>query len=41
MVNLPLDELLKLSVPERIQLAKDLWDSVAPEPGALPLTEAR
>jgi putative addiction module component (TIGR02574 family) len=35
MVNLPLDELLKLSVPERIQLAKDLWDSVAPRTGSV------
>lgn len=41
MTNLPLDELLKLSVPERIQLAEDLWDSIAAEPEALPLTEAQ
>ena len=41
MANLPLDELLKLSVPERIQLAEDLWDSIAAEPEALPLSEAQ
>ena len=41
MANLPLDELLKLSVTERIQLAEDLWDSIASEPEALPLTDAQ
>ncbi len=41
MANVSLDELLKLSVPERIQLAEDLWDSIAAEPDALPLTEAQ
>jgi len=40
-MNVPLDELLKLSVPERIQLAEDLWDSIASEPEALPLTDAQ
>ena len=33
-------ELLKLSPAERIQLAEDLWDSVASERGqSLPLTD--
>jgi len=41
MANLPLDELLKLSVTERIQLAEDLWNSIAAEPEALPLTDAQ
>lgn len=41
MMNLFRDELLKLSVPERIQLAEDLWDSIAAEPDALPLTESQ
>ena len=41
MANLPLEELLKLSVPERIQLAEDLWDSIAAEPDALPLTDVQ
>jgi len=35
-----LSDLLRLSVPERIQLAQDLWDSIAAEADALPLTEA-
>ena len=39
MANLPLDELLKLTVAERIQLAEDLWDSIAAKPDALPLTD--
>ena len=35
-----LHELLKLSPAERIQLAEDLWDSVAADPANLPpLTE--
>lgn len=40
MMNRPLNELLKLSVPERIQLAEDLWGSIANDPDALPLTDA-
>jgi putative addiction module component (TIGR02574 family) len=31
----------KLSLAERIQLAEDLWDSVAAETGGLPLTEVQ
>ena len=31
----------KLSAAERIQLAEDLWDSVASETGGLPLTEGQ
>ncbi len=34
-------DLSKLTVAERIQLAEDLWDSVAAETGELPLTEAQ
>ncbi len=41
MADLPLDELLRLSVPERIQLAEDLWDSIAADPESLPLTNAQ
>ncbi len=41
MTNIPLTELLKLSVSERIQLAEDLWDSIAAEPDALPITDAQ
>ncbi|MBI3678326.1 MAG: addiction module protein [Proteobacteria bacterium] len=31
-----LADLFKLSAAERIQLAEDLWDSVAADPNALP-----
>jgi putative addiction module component (TIGR02574 family) len=34
-------DISKLSIAERIQLAEDLWDSVAAETGDLPLTEAQ
>lgn len=33
-------DISKLSLAERIQLAEDLWDSVAAETGGLPLTQA-
>jgi putative addiction module component (TIGR02574 family) len=39
MATNPLPEILKLSVSERIQLVEDIWDSIAAEPDALPLTE--
>jgi putative addiction module component (TIGR02574 family) len=32
------DALLGLPIDERIRLAEDLWDSVAADQGALPLT---
>jgi putative addiction module component (TIGR02574 family) len=39
-MNIRWDELFKLSPAERIQLAEDLWDSVAADPEKLPpLTE--
>lgn len=31
MGKVPIEELLKLSVSERIQLVEDLWDSIAAE----------
>lgn len=41
MSNVPIEELLKLSVPERIQLVEDLWDSIAADPEDFPLTDAQ
>lgn len=32
-------DILNLSVPERIMLVEDIWDSVAECPDAVPLTE--
>jgi putative addiction module component (TIGR02574 family) len=34
-------EYVKLSVPERIQLVEDIWDSIAEVPEELPLTAAQ
>lgn len=34
-------EYVTLSVPERIQLVEDIWDSIAEMPEELPLTEAQ
>jgi putative addiction module component (TIGR02574 family) len=34
-------EYVKLSVPERIQLVEDIWDSIAEMPEELPLTKAQ
>jgi putative addiction module component (TIGR02574 family) len=34
-------EILQLTVAERIQLAEDIWDSVAAFPEAIPLTDAQ
>lgn len=36
-----LSEILQLTVAERIQLAEDIWDSVAAFPDAIPLTDAQ
>lgn len=41
MSKVPIEELLKLPVAERIQLVEDLWDSIAAEADGLPLTEAQ
>lgn len=41
-MSIDLAELRKLSVAERIQLAEDLWDSIALEPSEVPgLTDAQ
>jgi putative addiction module component (TIGR02574 family) len=37
----PLFDYSQLSADEKIQLAEDLWDSLAETPDALPLTEAQ
>lgn len=36
------DEIRRLSVPERLQLVEDIWDSIAQDAGAAPaLTETQ
>ena len=37
--NISMSHVLKLSVPERIQLVEDVWDSIAAIPQAVPLTQ--
>jgi len=39
MASMSPSEIRKLSVAERIQLVQDLWDSIAGEPEALPVTD--
>ena len=34
-------DVLELSLPERIQLVEDIWDSIAAAPQPLPLTQAQ
>jgi putative addiction module component (TIGR02574 family) len=36
-----LSEILQLSIDERIQLAQDIWDSIAAVPEAVTLTDAQ
>jgi putative addiction module component (TIGR02574 family) len=36
-----MSELLRLSVPERLQLVQDLWDSIAADASAVSLTDAQ
>jgi putative addiction module component (TIGR02574 family) len=36
-----LSDILQLTIAERIQLAEDIWDSVAAFPEAIPLTDAQ
>ena len=35
-----LEDILQLSISERIQLAEDIWDSIAANPESIPLTDA-
>ena len=36
-----LDDILALSVAERLQLVEDIWDSIAATPEAVPVTDAQ
>ena len=36
-----LDEILKLSVEDRIRIAQEIWDSVAGDEEAVPVTQAQ
>lgn len=39
--NVSIDEIRRLSVTERILLVEDIWDSIADEADAVPLTDAQ
>ena len=39
MITITRAEILSLSVPERIQLAEDIWDTVAEVPEAISLSD--
>ena len=41
MSRLTHEEIEQLSVAERVQLAEEIWDSIAATPERLPLTEAQ
>jgi len=41
MARLTHEEIQKLSVAERVQLAEEIWDSIAATPEQLPLTDAQ
>ncbi len=36
-----ISNILQMSVAERIQLAEDIWDSIAASPEAVPITDAQ
>jgi putative addiction module component (TIGR02574 family) len=39
MKNIKISDTLKLSIPERIQLVEDIWDTIASETESIELTE--
>jgi len=41
MKNPTLIDIQSLSIPERIQMVEDIWDSIVREPDHIPLTEAQ
>ena len=41
MSSVDIQEILKLSVPERIELVEAIWDSIADAPESLPVTAAQ
>ena len=40
-MSISADELHKLSVVERLELIEAIWDSIADEPDAVPITDAQ
>jgi putative addiction module component (TIGR02574 family) len=40
-MTVSLEEILSLSVAERLELVQQIWDSIAATPDSLPITEAQ
>ena len=41
MAAIPLDEIRKLSVAERLRLVDEIWETIVANPEALPVSEAQ
>ena len=41
MVKVDMAAIMRLSVPERVRLVQDIWDTLQPSAEELPLTEAQ
>lgn len=41
MASIPISDILRLSVAERLKIVGEIWESIASEPEALPLTETQ
>ncbi len=41
MSNITLDEIVRLPVEQRLEIAEAIWDSIRTSPGAVPLTEVQ
>jgi len=41
MVKIDMDAIRQLSVPDRVRLAQDIWDSLQPSAEELPVTESQ
>lgn len=41
MSRFSMDDILQLSIAERVHLAEQIWDSIAAQPEMLPVTEAQ
>ena len=41
MAQVSMDDILRLSVAERLQLAENIWESISAHPESLPVTEAQ
>jgi putative addiction module component (TIGR02574 family) len=41
MVKIDMEAIMRLSVPERVRLVQEIWDTLQPSAEDLPLTEAQ